>query len=270
MSHVAAMTDTPLRRLPLRGAVNVRDMGGYVGAEGRRLRWGQLYRGDQLADLDAADIAQLQEIGLRSLCDLRAESERVQKPNRVPGTQITVHNIGFMPHRGDVLLAETRDGKLSVDDIETRVVEIYRRFVIDQTAVFGRLLRLLADAPLPLLYHCTSGRDRTGWASATLLLALGATRETVALDYALSNDYRRDLTFQVGGAVDASIMAALTQAHPRYLSAAFACVDETWGSDAAYLRDGLGCSTAQQQHLQARFLEAGCVAESDNPMESTI
>lgn len=259
LASAIEINDTPQRRLPLRGAVNLRDMGGYVGAEGRRLRWGRLYRGDQLAELDDTDVEQLQAIGLRSLCDLRAESERAQKPNRISGAPITVHNIGFMPHGGDALLAGARDGSLGVADIETRVIDIYQRFVTEQTAVFGCLLRLLADAPLPLLYHCTSGRDRTGWASAVILLVLGASRDTVALDYALSNDYRRDLTFQVGGGVDASIMSALTQAHPRYLSAAFACIDQHWGTDAAYLRDGLGC-TDEQQHLRTRLLEPACVS----------
>lgn len=252
----APAADARQRRLALEGAVNVRDLGGYAGAGGRLLRWGQLFRGDQLAEVSDTDIARLNELGIRTLCDLRGESEQRQKPNRSLGPRVTVHDIGFIPHGGDELLAGVGSGTLSAADIEQRVIEIYRRFVVEQTQSYRRLLALLAEAPLPLLVHCTSGRDRTGWASAVILLALGASRDTVAADYDLSNHYRRDLSFQLGNAVDASVMTALTCAHPTYLATAFAAVDAHWGSDAAYLRDALGCDIPQQQQLQARFLEA--------------
>lgn len=252
----APAAQTPPRRLSLQGAVNVRDLGGYPAADGRRVRWGQLYRGDQLAELSNTDVSTLQTAGIRTVCDLRGASERQHKPNRSLGPDVRVHDIGFIPEGGDALLAGVGAGDIGAGEIRERVIDIYRGFVVDQAETFGRLLTLLADAHTPLLYHCTSGRDRTGWASAVILLALGASRDTVAADYALSNDYRRDLSFQLSSPVAAPVMTALTQAHPDYLRAAFACVDDGWGTDAAYLRDALGCGAAQQQHLRARFLEA--------------
>lgn len=252
----ALPVETAHRRLPLQGAVNVRDLGGYAARDGRRVRAGQLFRGDQLADLSDADIAQLHDCGIQTVCDLRGVPEQRQKPNRALGPSVTIHDIGFMPHGGEALLAGVSSGQFGVADIERQVIDIYRRFVTEQAESFKRLLALLADAPLPLLYHCTSGRDRTGWASAVILLALGADRATVAADYDLSNRYRRDLSFQLSSTIDPAVMTALTQAHPTYLATAFAVVDAEWGSDAAYLRDALGCGPAQQHHLQARFLEA--------------
>ena len=253
---VSKPADVRERRLPLQGAVNVRDLGGHVAAEGRRVRWGQLFRGDQLADISDDDVTLLNAHGIRTLCDLRGEWEQRQKPNRTLGPRVEVHDIGFIPHGGDALLEGVGKGEFGVADIQQRVIDIYRRFVSEQTHSFQRLLALLADAPLSLLYHCTSGRDRTGWASAVILMALGASRETIAADYDLSNHYRRDLSFQLSSKVDDAVMAALTQAHPIYLATAFAAVDAEWGSDAAYLRDALGCDREQQRHLQARFLEA--------------
>lgn len=253
---VAAISVERERRLPLQGAVNFRDLGGYPGRDGRRIRWGRIFRSDSLAELTDADLQVLTSLGLRTICDLRADSERAHKPNRgLHGAPVTIHAINIMPHGGDQLLADTRLGTVSVVEIERRVREIYRRFVTDQVATFSRLLHLFDTGPLPLLVHCTSGRDRTGFASALILMALGVSRKTIARDYALSNQYRRDLTFQIGGVVSPEVMTALTQAHPDYLAAAFKAIDDGWGSDDAYLRNGLGFSGEKRQALQELLLQ---------------
>ncbi|WP_295688177.1 tyrosine-protein phosphatase [uncultured Nevskia sp.] len=245
-----------LRRLPLSGAVNFRDLGGYETADGRRLRWGRVFRSDSLAELGEADLALLQSLGLRTVCDLRGEPEREHKPNRALGPEVTTHAIGFMPHGGEELLAGARDGSLGPAEIETRVQDIYRRFVVEQSAIFARLLRLIADTDsLPLVFHCTSGRDRTGFATAMLLTALGVPRATIEADYAMSNDYRRDLTFQVGGIVAPEVMAALTQAHPSYLAAALSTIDQHHDSAERYLREALGLDDTTRARLEALLLE---------------
>lgn len=244
----------PQRRLPLSGAVNFRDLGGYATADGRRVRRGRVYRADQLADLSDDDLARVSALGLRHICDLRAESERAQRPNRVvPGA--SVHAIGFMPQGGAELMAGVRE--LTVEQVERIVGEIYRDFIRERSAHFAQLFELMlaADA-LPLLFHCTSGRDRTGTAAALLLTALGVPRETVAVDYELSNHYRRDLAFQVGTGVDPLVMAAITRAHPDYLRLAFEAMEAGWGSTDHYLRQALGLSDAARLQLQTLLLEA--------------
>lgn len=243
------------RRLPLDGAVNFRDLGGYRTDDGRRLRWGRVFRSDSLAELSDRDCAQLQALGLRTVCDLRGEPERVQKPNRTLGANVRTQAIGFMPQGGDALLAGARDGRIGPADIEQRVQDIYRDFVVEQSASFARLLQLIAEADaLPLVYHCTSGRDRTGFATAMLLAALGVPGATIEADYHLSNDYRRDLTFQVGGTVAPEVMAALTQAHPSYLAAAFAAIDQLHGSTERYLREVLGLTDTLRARLEHLLL----------------
>ncbi len=245
-----------LRRIPLSGAVNFRDLGGYATTDGRRLRWGRVFRSDSLAELDDQDLARLEALGLRTVCDLRGEPEREHKPNRPLAASVTTHAIGFLPHGSDELLAGARDGSIGVVEIETRVQDIYRRFVTEQSAAFARLLALVADADsLPLVYHCTSGRDRTGFATAMLLAALSVPRATIEADYALSNDYRRDLTFQVGGVVAPEVMAVLTQAHPSYLSAALATIEAEHGSIERYLSERLGVDNTRLAQLREHLLE---------------
>jgi protein-tyrosine phosphatase len=262
------MSETPslpvrARRVSLQGVVNFRDLGGYATGDGRLMRWGQIFRSDVLADLTDTDLSVLSGIGLRTICDLRSASERLNKPNRtLSGAAVGIHPIGFMPHRGDELLADTKAGRISVPDIENRVREIYRRFVTDQCGTFAKLLELIDTEPLPLLIHCTSGRDRTGFASAVLLMAMGVPRATIVEDYALSSEYRRDLTFQIGGSVEPEVMATLTNAHTGYLAASFQAIDEGWGSDAAYLRTALGLSEDRRNRLQEKLLDRPESAQS--------
>ena len=245
---------TPIRRLALQGAVNFRDLGGYGTVDGRFIRWGCLFRSDGLADLSEADVRTVGALGLRTILDLRSEEERRTKPNRELADRASQHAIGFMPHRGDELLAGTKAGTISVVEIRTRVREIYRRFVIDQRETFSTLLTLVATEPLPILIHCTSGRDRTGFATAVLLMALGVPRSLIEEDYALSNQYRRDLTFQIGATVTPEVMETLTNAHPDYLAASFEAIDQGWGSVGSYLSAGLGLTTEHRKRLQDRFL----------------
>jgi protein-tyrosine phosphatase len=245
-----------VRRLPLQGVVNFRDLGGYLTADGRAVRWGQVFRSDALCDLTDSDLVVLRDLGLRTVCDLRSEAERAHMPNRqLLGLEPAVHQIGFMPYRGVELLDDAKAGRVAVVEIEERVREIYRRFVVDQKANYAQLLAVLEAATLPFLIHCTSGRDRTGFASAVILMALGATRTTIIEDYLMSNQYRRDLTNHIGGPVDVEVMTTLTNADPQYLAAAFEAIDDYWGSDTAYLREGLGLSSDRQSQLQERLLE---------------
>ena len=256
MAAALADTDFAVRRLPLAGAVNCRDLGGYLAADGRRIRSGLLFRSDQFAELTDDDLPLVVALGLRTMCDLRADSERLHKPNRAfDGHAPAQHVLGFMPHGGDALIDDVRGGRIGTAEIEARVREMYRRFVSEQTAPYRQLLQLLSADKLPLLYHCTSGRDRTGFGTLVVLGALGVPRETIVADYVASNQFRRDLRFQLGD-IDPQLMQTLTQSHPDYIAASFDEIDRQWGGMDLYLRDALALSDARRAQLQDLLLEA--------------
>ena len=244
------------RRIELGGAVNFRDLGGYRAIDGRQVRWRHVYRSDSLAELTNDDLVTLSELGLRSICDLRHESERLAKPDRLPTGQLAeLHPMGFFPHRAEQLFSQLQSRTISATEVEDFLRDAYRAFPIAQASTYGAVLDMLvAGEAVPALIHCTSGKDRTGFAAAVILMALGVPRETIVADYLLTNDYRRDLSFMIGDGIDAEVQAALKQAHPSYMEAAFDTIDRRWGSDTAFIHDGLGFTPESRQRLQALLL----------------
>jgi len=245
------------RRLPFEGAVNFRDMGGYPAAGGHRTRWERLYRADSLGDLTTADIIRLDALGLKTLVDFRLPQERLLKPNRLPqGTSIHSIEIPFVPDGTLEMLSLVRAGAIDSAEVERRVTAQYRKFGIQHAAEYRRVFEAAADAgSYPLLLHCTSGKDRTGFGAALLLLAVGVARATVLEDYALTNHYRRPVPQFFGPRTSAEVMHTLLSAHPKYLEAALEEIDRVHGSLEAYLERELGVAETVRARLTELLTE---------------
>lgn len=246
----------PTRRIPLNGAVNFRDLGGYPASDGRKTRWRRLYRSDSLAELNAHDLALVQALGLRSLCDFRLPEEAAKKPNRLPaGPAITVHAIGFIPEGTLDMLTAIGEGSLPAAEIEAEVLRHYGKFIHDHQAEYRRFFELLLnDENLPLLVHCTSGKDRTGIAAALTLLALGVPRPEVVRDYTMTNDYRRDIAHLFSANVDNSVLQVLTTANPRYIERALDELEAGYGGIEGWF-DTVGLGPGALQDLRTRLTE---------------
>jgi protein-tyrosine phosphatase len=245
------------RRIDFEGAVNFRDLGGYPTGRGRRMRWGRVYRSDSLADLTPIDLDRLAQLSLRTLIDFRTAAERAIKPNRLPaGASMRTVEIPFVPRGVPEMFREILAGAIDAEGIERQVLGHYRSFPLDHIAEYRQMLDLIGRGEnLPLLVHCTSGKDRTGFAAAIILTAVGATRQTVLEDYVLTNLYRRQIQHLLGPATPASLTAMLTSAQPKYLEAAFEVIDRTYGSTDAYLERGLLLDDAVRGRLSALLTE---------------
>ena len=181
------------RRLQLEGPVNFRDLGGYATADGRQVRWGRVYRSDSLESLTRADLDRIDALGIRMVCDLRRDEERTAAPSRVDGHGDV--RIEHLPIGG--IAAETKDmaGRMLRGEIPevsvTMMADVYLTILDLHPDSFGAVVAHAADpASLPMVVHCTAGKDRTGVASALLLAALGVDDETIAADYELSNEFQ--------------------------------------------------------------------------------
>ena len=152
------------------------------------------------------------------------------------------------------------------DDLEigTLLVDGNDAFATSHRSPFKNMIHVACSAEnYPLLVNCTAGKDRAGFASAVLLMALGVPRATVQHDYLLSGYFRREdsarkmkmIRQQVPPEVDVSVLSPLFETRPEYIQAAFAAIDREWGSDKAFLTDGLEVSLDQIEALRDRLLE---------------
>lgn len=251
------------RFLPLARGVNFRDAGGYATADGRFVRWGRVYRSGLLAHLSDADLQQLAQLDLKLVCDFRSAAEAERSPDRLPESPAPRYRhlpvtTSVSRWRQIVALFRQRHalGKL--------LLQGYTGVVIDENAgLVGEVLRQAADpANLPLLIHCTAGKDRTGVTAALLLAFLGVDDETVIADYTLSNlhydGYAPTLEKDVRrlarlGFSEAQIRPILV-ADAALMQETLAYVRHKYGSVADYLRDAAGCDAATLQQVRANLL----------------
>ncbi len=173
---------SPGALVPLEGAFNFRDLGGYPTADGRRTRAGRLYRSDGLQELSAADVELLRGQGLRTIVDLRTPEE-VARFGRGPLAGEPVHYEHVTVIRSD---AGESLAAPETDDLAER----YLWYLDIGRAAMVHALELAGDPDAqPLVFHCAAGKDRTGVLAALILDSVGVTQEAIVADYARTNDY---------------------------------------------------------------------------------
>ena len=254
-------------RVPLSGALNFRDVGGYVAEDGRRVKRGVLFRSDDLADLSRSDLETLAGLGLRRVFDLRSDGVRRKDPDRLP-KQDDIVLVDIPVYFRPLDRNESRDkilsGKVKRGHFSELLVEANTAFALDFTAEWQELLQGLAEpGALPAVIHCVDGKDRTGFAVALILRMLGVPQETVLEDFLLSNLFleSRNSRYAFLGSlgslfqVPRSEIRDLLDVRRAYLEAAFTAIDEQYGSFPAYLREALDLDARTIDKLRLALLE---------------
>ncbi len=250
---------------------NLREVGGLPTNDGGRVRTGLLFRSTDLSHLDDAGAAALAGLGIRTVFDLRTARERTDRPDRLPpGSEAVVLDVlrdsrGMTPADMEPVLADPASAAAALGDgrAEQFFVDAYREFVelpsarAAYAAFFAELAR---PERRPALVHCTTGKDRTGWAVAALLLALGVPEELVLEEYLRSGPAMAALFAPhlaafaaIGG--DPELLRPLVDVRPAYLAAALHAVAERHGSLDGYLADGLGVGDSTRAALRDAFVE---------------
>jgi protein-tyrosine phosphatase len=255
------------RAPPLAGGRNFRDLGGYPTTGGRRLRWGVLYRSGLMSGLTAEDVAYLSGLGVKVVCDLRTPDERKTEPS-VPGFAERLREWDYdIGHRSlyDAALREAA----TPEDVRNALIAAYREMPWLYAELYRGVLEHLIAGDLPLVFHCTGGKDRTGLLAGLLLLALSVPEEIVFQDYVLTDqllDTEKLLAglkkgqgaggFAFMGAMSAELRAPLMICAPAYLKAALTAVEQRCGSVLAYFEQVLGVGADGVEVLRDRLLEA--------------
>jgi protein-tyrosine phosphatase len=250
------MPDSPDRLLTLAGATNFRDLGGYPTDSGQAVRWRRLFRSSHLGHLTDDDIALLRDLGVKSAFDLRGVDERTTAMCRA--AHITVHSLPIEPLIMEALRARLGSGgALTAAETAEMMRDSYRHYVRRNTPRFRTLFAHLVEDRAPLVIHCTAGKDRTGFAVALILTALGVPEDVITEDYLLTNrHYRIDAaTARIIDLPD-DVMATLVAVDGSYLAAAFEAIHEDYGDLATYFEDGLGVGPRERAALAEKYLEA--------------
>lgn len=247
---------------------NFRDLGGYVGVNGRRTKWGTLYRSDNLHRLNATSHTLFDQLNLHTLIDFRSRFEKSVEPNKLP----EAHNVKVIEipildqgnkNMGKSLQERIRKGDVADLDGAALMLGANRQFVEQYTAEYTQFIRHVLDANgQPVLFHCTGGKDRTGFAAAILLRLLGVSEEQIMEDYLMSNSLilpalkrRFQLYALLRGRRALAVVEALARVTPEYLGTALDAIDELYGDFTTYAADGLGLSDGDIARLRENLLE---------------
>jgi len=249
---------------------NLRDVGGYATEDGATVARGLVYRSDTFYPMSAEDKEKLEALGLKHDYDLRTTAEVKLQPDEMPpGVRYELLNVladakSAAPAQLEALMHDPpkADKVLGGGKIDDLFIEGYREFVSLPSAnqAYRTLFLSLADKKnAPGVFHCTTGKDRTGWAAAALLTLLGVPEETVYEDFMLSNTYvlpqfKKAIDGFVAAGGDREIALAIFGVKKEYLAASFDEMEKRYGTIEDYFSKGLGIDAAKQKKLRKLFL----------------
>ena len=255
------------RKLPFTGAHNFRDLGGYKTEDGRALKWGKIYRSDDLHLLTDEDLKYLSRLNIKSVVDFRSDEERESEPDRLnPDMTQVLLPIKFQPEELDDetlknLMKNLTFGTLDSSNLlrDFNIV-IVKDFATEYKKFFRHVIENNAE---PIVFHCTAGKDRAGFASAMILTVLGVPREKVIEDYLLTNTYVKDhvdsemleIELKTFFRADTDNLRKINLVEERYIQAAFDTIDSEWGGIDNYISGALGLSEEDILKLKDFYLE---------------
>ena len=264
-----------VRLLPLEGGRNFRDLGGYPTLDGRRVRWGRVFRSGMMANLTDADYDYLSALGIRVVCDFRSNEERASEPTRwraTPAIDYRTWDSAEDDNTGGLGLGSllSQPG-VTPEQVTAAMADNYPNIAEEHKQKYREVLHRLAAGELPLAFNCSAGEDRAGTAAALILSALGVPREIVVQDYALSErmvDYEADLlaagssedgpenaSVELLSARPVELIRPLLRSDPAYIRTTFAYLDETYGGVMGYIRSELEIDDAELAAMRSALLE---------------
>jgi len=264
----------------MEGIDNARELGGLVMQDGRKIRHGALVRSGDLFKASDNDVAILKDrFALSDVFDFRFEAERSSKPDReIEGVTYTwlstlpqAYLASFSSGRADSTTTQSADlmealAKYSFHPkAQEMASSLYPAIVMDTTSQqrYGAFLRGVLNAKGGSLWHCSQGKDRCGWGSAFVLAALGASRETIVEDFALSNvsyapaveAISAKILEQGGGEAELSFIRSMVGVNVENFESTLDLIDAQYGSLQNYLEQALGFTAQEQERMKQKYLK---------------
>lgn len=252
---------------------NTRDLGGIATTDGKHITYGKLIRSGRLGIASEEDIRKISDL-VSAVVDFRSDNEKKETPDPDIGGVESFH----IPVIEDLAAGVSRDQKsdeeafmMLANDPEGALrymCRTYEGFVTSASALKGyrQFVDLLLDGrEKAILWHCTAGKDRAGFAAAIVLEMLGVDRETIIQNYLKTNDLIEDdinsmvgMFFKLTGSSDKNAESALRymfSARREYIEAAFNCIERKYGDFKGFLTKGLGISEEDIARMRNMYLE---------------
>lgn len=247
------------RLIPLDGAMNFRDLGGYHTQNGQTVQWHRIFRADSLSQLSHQDLKRLAQMHVTVDCDLRSGYEQAMAPDRI-GKHTRYVDVHVYPDEGDVDSEVSTPHPVKTDSM---LAGIYQHVILNvhSQAMFKRVLAELLELPHDeaLVYHCSAGKDRTGMMSAIILALLGVDDDTIIRDYLLTNElYDFAVQRQLPTDNEMGQLVAkmnLTKGDGPVMRGFLDTMEQGWGSVREFAQQQLGISKQEVKHLRQLYLK---------------
>lgn len=243
------------RHIPIKGSYNIRDIGGYKTKTGGTIKWRKLLRSALLTNIDIGDAEQMEALNICSICDFRTLEEQEESPD----SWYNLENIKTFPLPiGHGRVDKFKEAKAE-DFQEGEGHYLYKAnqsYVTTHAHQFKAFFKILLDeSNYPLLFHCTAGKDRTGFAAYLLLSLLGVDEKTIVEDYLLTNVYLEDFAEKISKRIsrnvglDQALVKSVFQAKVSFLQGAIDAIKSNYGSVDVFIEKELGIGTIEKQKL---------------------
>ena len=252
--------------LPFVGVHHFRDIGGYRTKDGRRVKWSTFYRSDKLSDLTEEDIEYFKALGIKTILDLRSKGEVLSSPDPyIEGLKyINISGMSELDNNNGNfdMISIFNQNYLEHFDGKKFLMNGYRSAVFNNLAYKELIDCMENEERMPILFHCTAGKDRTGFASALILLILGVPEETVIKDYLLSNEYRKSKNEEIIKSIKMisnnpkhfELLNMMLEVRREYIEASFKEIRDKYENIDKYLEVEYGLSKTKRRELKKRYL----------------
>ena len=245
--------------------VNFRDLGGVKTMDGRIVKWGKIFRSDNLSKLKTGEFKKFNDLNIKSVIDLRTNHEIKGKEDHLPPKVKYTHMPTVKDNEGEIALLRKKviNGEISEQQAIEKTVGFYHDAgTVNLSSLPGIIGQIITSSD-PVLYHCSAGKDRTGIVSALILSILNVDRETIMQEYLMSNYYRKRKTEKMLGKaklgrivkpkLDLKAIEVFMSVDKAFLNAFFEVVDKEYDGTDAFIKNQLGIEKEERQQIISRL-----------------
>ncbi|MBD7911663.1 MULTISPECIES: tyrosine-protein phosphatase [Clostridium] len=251
--------------LPFEGIHHFRDIGGYKSEDGRRVKWNTFYRSDKLSSLTASDIRYIKNLNIKTILDFRSLREVRESPDiAIKGIEyINLSAMSVMDKiEDDFDMMSIFSNDIASEEIEKILVKGYSSMCFNNPAFRELVYCLENEKRLPIVFHCSAGKDRTGFAAALILSILGVPEETIMDDYLKTNFYRKEINKKIISKIQERIinkdriklLKYMLEVKRELLEASFESIRNRYGNIDNYLEKEYGLTRKKRKELKNRLL----------------